>query len=1086
MDEQSFRVRLFGPIEVLVDGQTLPRLRSRKALWLLALLILRGGRPVQREWLATILWPDADQAAGLANLRTNLSELRSALGAEGKRLQTTDRHTISLEILDADIDVTQFDQAIKRATSPTLSVSIELYRGPLLEGCSEEWVHQERAARERDCLGALEKLGKAALRDGDFANAERWYRRAILIDPWWDGARRGLMEALANSGDVNEALQVYRSFDALLRSDSASVPDKQTTALYLRLRSEASQQDPLLSSQGSKTSSPGINGRLPHPITELVGREDERIEVAGLLRSSRLVTLTGFGGIGKTRLALDVVTDIAREYPDGVWLIPLDAITAPQLLPKQLTLVLGLSDRPGQSSFEVACEYLRDKRLLLVLDNCEHLHDSVAELATSLLQECRGVKLLATSREPLGITGEVAWLVPSLAVPDPEHLPSGAATLERVLMAYDGVRLFVERAQAARRDFRLRAENAQLVVKICAALEGIPLAIEIAAARTNAMSLDRMFEGLYDLIGAPGPSKNGGVPRHNTMHAAVDWSHELLSDAERTLLRRLSIFSGGWTLEAAEKVCTEGLDSASILNYVSALVQKSLVVFDDSNGEPGGRYRLLEAVRQFADAKLGKANERETTAQRHLTWCIELAEEAMPFLLAPGGGTWVARLEAERGNFGRALQWSMSEKDYGADAQRLVASLWKFWHTQGNCREGLRYIDGILANTEVMPAELCKLLLAKGSLNYRGSNPQAAKGTLERARDTAMEVGDKYVAAEASRILGGIANCQLDTPSAIRYYRESTGLFEEIGDLKSAAFTRLREGLCSFRERGQTYDTVRPFLENSILEFRELGDPYSLKWALDQLCNFAKIHGDFALAQALLEEVLRINHEIGDKVGSAWAIFHLGTLAESQSDLSRAEIRYEECLRLFRDHVGGRGTAWSLLGLGNIAIDRREYGRARAFYLECLNIFETVGETSGVSHTLIGLAIIERVEGNLAESYSLLARSLQITHEVPDSHAAAEALSEMAALLMVVHQMEEAVKLYAAASAVQKRLGYTPYAHDKARIDEEIGQARSVLDEEAFRGSWHKGEAMSWNEAVGFALAQSVPNPRSKGLAVKP
>ena len=323
---------LFGPLQVLVDGQPLPRVRSRKGLWLLALLTLRHGRPVEREWLAGTLWPDIDQSQAFANLRPILSELRRALGSShGARLQSPTRHTISLDLAGVEVDLHAFDAAVADGNLPALEQAVALYCGPLLEGCAEEWVFQEREAREQECLKALRALGEAALAGGDYTAARDYYQRAAALDPLGEAARRGLMEALAKSGDINAALQVYREFVERLRGDMGAAPDPQTTALYARLREQVSQKavTPIAAAVSQEAATiPVVSGYLPHPLTDLVGREDERLEVAERLQRARLVTLTGPGGVGKTRLAAAVAGEVVRQYPDGVWLVPLEALPA--------------------------------------------------------------------------------------------------------------------------------------------------------------------------------------------------------------------------------------------------------------------------------------------------------------------------------------------------------------------------------------------------------------------------------------------------------------------------------------------------------------------------------------------------------------------------------------------------------------------------------------------------------------------------------------------------------------------------------------------------------------------------------------
>lgn len=497
----ALTLALFGPMQVLVQDQPLPHLRSRQSLWLLALLSLRHPRPVEREWLAGTLWPDSDQSQAFRNLRVVLSELRSALGAESWRLQSPSRHTLSLDLTGAEVDVRTFDAAVVSGQPSALVQAIALYRGPLLEGCHQEWVVQEREAREHHCLQALQKLAGTALTAGDYDTAIGYYQRAVGMDPWQEAARRGWMEALAKKGDTNAALQVYREFIAFLKEDPKAVPDAETSALYERLRAEVRQRaDTHAVVTVEAAPVPRVKGYLSHPLTDLVGREDERIEVALRLQHSRLVTLTGVGGIGKTRLAREVASEVAREYADGVWLVALESLTEGRLVLQQLASVLGLREERGRTPLQRVTEHLRQKRLLLVLDNCEHLLEASAQVAAHLLQECGEVRILATSREALGITREMVWSVPALTVPDLEYLPQGRATLLRILMGYESVQLFVERAQAVQKSFNLTGSNARLVAQVCRQLEGIPLAIELAAARVRAMSVEQIASRLEDYL----------------------------------------------------------------------------------------------------------------------------------------------------------------------------------------------------------------------------------------------------------------------------------------------------------------------------------------------------------------------------------------------------------------------------------------------------------------------------------------------------------------------------------------------------------------------------------------------------------
>jgi len=627
----ALRITLFGPARVQVEGAQMSPLRSRKGLWLLALLTLRHDRPVERDWLAGTLWPDMDQSQAFANLRPVLSELRRALRGEGARLQSPDRQTLLLDLTGAEADVAAFDAAVTSKKLSDLALAVALYQGPLLEGCTEEWVFQERAAREQQCLHALQTLANAASSAGDHATAIGHYRRAAALDPWCDAVRRGWMEALTKSGDRNAALQVYRDFVHLLKSDPKAVPDEKTSALYLRLRTEMRRQtDPHTVMAASAETKPAVvTGYLPHARTDLVGREDERLEVVTRLRRARLVTLTGLAGIGKTRLALAVAAESVQEHADGVWLVALEALSEGSMVVPQIAAVLGLTECAGQSLLQTVADHLRKKRLLLVLDNCEHLREATAQTVAPLLRECADLRILATSREALGITGETAWTVPALAVPDPDYLPQGRATLLRVLMGYESVQLFVERAQTLDKAFQFTSANASAVARICALLEGIPLAIELAAARIQAMAIEQMAARLHDHLGLLTGGSRIALSRQQTLRATLDWSHALLSDPERRMLRRLSVFRGGWTLEAAEAVCAgEGIAGGQTLELLTTLVDRSLVVYEERDPESDGRYRLLEVVRQYAGERLKASEETTTFRERHAAWRLTLATEA--------------------------------------------------------------------------------------------------------------------------------------------------------------------------------------------------------------------------------------------------------------------------------------------------------------------------------------------------------------------------------------------------------------------------------------------------------------------------
>ncbi|MCW3051245.1 MAG: hypothetical protein JWN14_415, partial [Chthonomonadales bacterium] len=857
---------LFGPMQALVDDRPLAHMRSRKGLWLLALRTLRHDRPVEREWLAGTLWPNMDQSQALAGLRTILSELRSGLGGQKDRLQSPDRSTLLLNLAGAEVDVIAFDAAIADKELPALEQAVALYRGPLLEGCNEEWAPQERNAREQNCLQALQKLADAALLAGDYSTAVGYFQRAVSIDPWWDAARRGWMEALAKSGDTNTALQVYRDFVEALRSDPSAVPDEKTSALYQRLRVEARRRAGThVVVTAAATARPAVTGYLPYPLTDLIGREDERIEVAVRLRRSRLVTLTGLGGIGKTRLAREVAEEVVQEYADGVWLVALEALAEGRSVVPQIASVLGVKEEPGRSLLRSVTEHVRKKHLLLVLDNCEHLLEASAQAVAHLLQECAEVRVLATSREALGITGETAWSVPTLAVPDPAHLPEGRATLLRVLMSYESVQLFVERAQAVQKTFSLTASNARTVAQVCRQLEGIPLALELAAARIKAMTIEQMASRLHNHLGLLTGGSRTAPSRQQTLRATLDWSYALLAEPKRILLRRLSVFAGGWSVEAAEQVCAgEGVEEWQVLDLLTSLVDKSLVAFEEREPGDAGRYRLLEVVRQYAEERLQSSGEEERVKGRQRDWCVALAEEAEPQLRGAEQGRWLRRLETERDNLRAALSWNGPGAEAGL---RLAGALWRLWYVRGDYSEGRAYLRRTLERAEAQaktPAR-ARTLNGAGVLAYSQSDYASAPALFEESLSIRRELADRAGIAETLNNLANVALGQGEPASAQALYEESLNLRRESGDRHGLALTLSNLGHLA-QLQGENTMARRQF-EECLHLFKTLGDRRSIAWALNSLANVADNLEENASAQALHEESLDLFRELGEKRG---------------------------------------------------------------------------------------------------------------------------------------------------------------------------------------------------------------------------
>lgn len=1059
-------LRLFGPAEVLVDERPLPPLRSRKALWLLALLTLRVGRPVQRDWLASMLWPDADHGKALANLRTVLSELRKAMGAEGRRLQPIDRYTIALDVEGADVDLVDFDQAIAGGTPEGLKRAASLYVGALLEGCGEEWVLQERIARERECLQALQKLGDASLAGGDAKAAVAWYGRAVAIDPWWDAARRGMMEALSRDGDVNEALQVYRSYADLLRSESNASPDQRTTQLYERLRSTVRQQAKPSKEEDAPLTAKGF---IPHPLTDLVGREDERTELAALMQRSRLVTLTGVGGIGKTRLAMALASELARDFPDGVWFVTLDSLADGALVPVQIGAVMGLMERQKHTWLDTIANQIRGQRVLLVLDNCEHLLDSCAQIVAYLLRECSGLRILATSRETMGIAGESTWTVPSLAVPEPGHLPPGPATMQRVIVAYEGVQLFLERAQAAHRDFSLTAGNAKSIAEICHRLEGVPLAIELAAARVKSMTIDQILGRLGDHLGLLTSRTHSSAPRQHALSSTLNWSYELLTEPEQILLRRLAVFVGGWTLEAAEHTCRDGdaktatIKGEGILDLLTSLVDKSLVVFHETT--LGARYRYLEMVRQYAAKKLAESSESAEVKARFLGWCVYAAEEAEPQIGGADQLLWMQRLEADFDNFRTALEEGSPDQAVIDAGLRIAGAMWKFWHRRGRHSEGRRYLERVLERDTVKAptAFRAKALFGAGSLYGVADDPDIRTRLTDESLRIYRKLDDRPQICACVRSLSNAAYLRNDLNAAWDFCSEALALGRELGDASATAHSLCTLGLFSVA-KGDLVKAQALYQEGVDL-LRAGGDQNVLAWALYNLADLTSLNGDFVVAKSLYEEALAVSQAVGFNAVTMSVLNGLAIIADEHGDYEAAKALVNESLRI--SHLVGdlHGMSVWLRTLGTVAVHENDLATARSSFVESLRLAREFGSKRTLAEVLLSIGRLDLRQQDVPSARRAISEGFHIYREIPDLRGVANSLEDLAALALEEDRVPEAIAAWASASALREKHAFVTNARDLQAREERLARARLLVGDAEFERAWSIGHGQSWDEA---------------------
>ena len=642
---------------------------------------------------------------------------------------------------------------------------------------------------------------------------------------------------------------------------------------------------------------------LPLELSSFVGRKQEITEVKRLLMgNNRMVTLAGPGGCGKTRLALAVAAALIEVFEDDLWLVELASLFDPNFVPQAVASVLEVRETPNRSLTEVLVGHLKLKKALLVLDNCEHLIDACVGLASALLRSCPDLKILATSREALGIAGEITWLVPSLSLPDPQHLPP-----VEELGGYEAVRLFLERAAAVASDrFELTEENASAVARACQTLDGMPLAIELAAARVRVLSVGQIASRLDDSFDLLTVGSRTAVPRHRTLRAAIDWSHELLSQKEQVLFRRLSVFAGGFTLEAAEAVCAgEDLEREEVLNLLTALADKSLVLVAEQQRSEA-RYRLLETVRQYGREKLNESGEEPAIKRHHANFFLKLAEQVEPKINGKDRGLWLEWLEVEHDNLRTALVWSREEAAEGETGLRLAGALSWFWFHREYWSEWRRWLDGVLAAQEspegrpVRTAAQAKALSGRGFLAWMEGDQAAARSRLEESVTLWRELGDKQGLAQALRFL--------------------SGSFESQGD----------------------YAVARPLAEESVKLFREGEDKFGLGITLSRLGITALAQGDHAVARAALEESVAICREIEDDWALALALRNLGIGAFREEDYKRAVERLRESLDVLRE-PGNPLYMQNLELLAAAASMQDEYERAAWLFGAAEALREAVG-----------------------------------------------------------------------------------------------------------------------------------------------
>ena len=759
---------------------------------------------------------------------------------------------------------------------------------------------------------------------------------------------------------------------------------------------------------------------LPIPLTRFIGREKEISEVTRLISQTRLLTLTGAGGAGKTRLALQVARDLLDTFPDGVWFIELASLVDATLVPQNVASIFDL--RQTDHPTDLLINFLREKHLLIVLDNCEHLITACAQLAEILLMHCHDVKILATSREVLKIAGEIAYRVPSLQLPNLQALPP-LETFAQV----EAIRLFTERAQAVQNDFQLTDANKLAIAQICARLDGMPLAIELAAARVKTLSVEQVNERLDDRFRLLTAASRTSPTHQQTLRAAMDLSYDLLSPQEQTLFNRLSVFLGGWTLEVAETICA---DTSALIDLLSHLVDKSLVIVETRNGAT--RYRMLDTIRQYAREKLIASGEHEGVPNRHLEYFMQLAEQAEQKLVGADQLTWLNRLDSELDNLRTASDWSAHE-DRVEKGLRLVAALYRFWLTRGYWNEGYRRLDNLM---KIKGAD--KRNLARG-----------------KALGVAGNFANKTGSAEISR----------------RLFEESVSILREIG-AEGSPWLESTLGAFAFSLIHRDMGTAHTCAEETAQLSRESGNIAGYAQALIVLGIVARWKCDFTAALHCFEESRNLYQEIGDNRGVTAAMNNLVWSYIYQGDLEKAKELGEKSLTISREMGNKYHFASGLLRLGIIYQVRGQSDEAESLLLQAISELRELGDKAYIAFALMYLGRLHLNKGSATRAHQELQESLVLFREVEALYLIPYSLDSFSFLLSVLGSAQRAARLFGATQALRDKFGTPLWPVHHKEHESHLASTRAQLDDTTFNAAWNEGRAMSLEQAIEFALAE--------------